>query len=156
MTWSLLHAWWLKFILCSAGSLTGTASRAETTTSSLLAGFSAESRHCCLCIVLFWKNKPCHKRTRVYMNEKKKHMGNVEINTINILLTLYKMMCNTNGLLAAGWFEPGPAWRRQGECLSIAQYRLKTEQKMHKTFRDEVLFSVYPHVSRRSRGLQAE
>lgn len=82
-------------------------------------------------------------------------MGNAEINTINIILTLYKMMCNTNVLLAVSWFQPQPAGRRQrGMFERHTQYRLKSEQKKkkkkHKTFRDDVFFFVYPQVSGRS------
>lgn len=50
-------------------------------------------------------------------------MGNAEINTINIILTLYKMMCNTNVLRAASRAAPEGMFERH------TQYRLKSEQK---------------------------
>lgn len=73
------------------------------------------------------------KNHSLYEWNKTPEMGNAEINTINIILTLYKMMCNTNVLLAASWFQPQPAGRRQrGMFERHTQYRLKSEQKKKK------------------------
>lgn len=94
------------------GSLTGTVSRPETTASALLAGFSTENT---VGVFVFYYGKTNHVvKEPVYMNENQTYMVNVETNTINIILTLYKMMCNTNVRLAAGWFEPRPAGGARG------------------------------------------